>query len=322
MKPVNLIDDERYDEEMRTIVMPYIAQHQTQFRHQVDRRVHLHCQLLRMPQSKKCVVICHGFTESGDKFYELAYYFMQQQYSVLLVDHRGHGRSVRENTDPSTVHIRHFDDYVDDLHSAVRAVQQMLPKDTLYYLYGHSMGGGIAARTLQLHPDVYEKCILSSPMLSMATQGYPAWAVRVLSGFFIAIGRGAQRCFVQQPYDPGERFENSVCTGRGRFDYYAALRKANRHLQTNAASYRWVWEALGSQNRLFKRKNLALIHTPTLVIASGLDTTVLPHGLERFAALVPCASLTVLPNVKHEIYRSRNAELLPYLTQLFAFLEA
>ena len=41
------------------------------------------------------------------------------------------------------------------------------------YLYGHSMGGGIAAAVAARAPEMFEKVILSSPMIRPLTGGVP-----------------------------------------------------------------------------------------------------------------------------------------------------
>ncbi len=322
MESIRLLDEAQYDAQMRTVVLPALHAVLHEYIHPVDERVFLRCQLFPLPGSARCVVISHGFTESCEKFHEMAYYFLRQGYSVLLLDHRGHGLSLREVENPDTVYIRRFDDYVRDLDSAVCAARPLLPKGCRLVLFGHSMGGAIAARTLELHPATYEKCVLSAPMLAMDTYGVPSWAAKAVSGLFLAAGLGKRRFFGHPVYSPGEQFSQSACLSRARFDYYAKLRMAHPHLRTNAASYRWIWEGLRNHDRLFKPQALARICTPTLLLRAQHDSFVLPKALDDFESAVPCARLVDIPNVKHEIYRSPNECLLPYLKQIFTFLEA
>lgn len=321
MRAIELLDESRYAEQMHSVALPALNACRTEFTVETAPGIGLRCLLFRPPEASRCAVLCHGFSESGDKLLELAYYFLCQGYAVLLPDHRGHGWSSRENRDPSTVYVHHFDDYVRDLSAVVEAARPRLPAGCPLVLFGHSMGGGIAARALEMTPDVYEKCVLNAPMLSVATGGVPTWLAKALAGSFVALGMGRLRFFVHQRYAPGERFEDSCCTSRARFDYYAQLRRNTPQLRTNAASYRWIWEALRSCDRLLQPESLARVHTPTLVLRAQLDTLVLPGGQDAFVRGVPCAHLEEIPGVKHEIYRSRNDQLLPYLTRIFSFLE-
>ena len=42
------------------------------------------------------IVISHGFTEFAEKYDELVWYFLLAGYSVCVLEHRGHGKSVRD----------------------------------------------------------------------------------------------------------------------------------------------------------------------------------------------------------------------------------
>ena len=78
---------------------------------------------------------------------------------------------------------------------------------------------------------------------------------------------------------------------------------------------------LRSGDRLLQPENLARIRTPALVIRAELDDLVRPDGQDAFVRGVPCARLVTIWGVKHEIYRSKHDQLLPYLEPIFRFLE-
>ena len=61
------------------------------------------------------VVISYGFTENARKYSELIWYFLLDGYSVCVLEHRGHGFSVRDVDDPSVVWIDDWRRYVADL---------------------------------------------------------------------------------------------------------------------------------------------------------------------------------------------------------------
>ena len=52
------------------------------------------------PRSVAPVVISYGFTENARKYSELIWYFLLDGYSVCVLEHRGHGYSVRDVDDP------------------------------------------------------------------------------------------------------------------------------------------------------------------------------------------------------------------------------
>lgn len=83
------------------------------------------------------VVLLHGFTEFPEKYRELCRYLRQAGCTVWLQVLRGHGQG-------GIVHVDRFEDYVRDIACFLRDI---VPERPL--LFGHSMGGGVAARLLQ-----------------------------------------------------------------------------------------------------------------------------------------------------------------------------
>ncbi|MBO6006794.1 MAG: alpha/beta hydrolase, partial [Aeriscardovia sp.] len=65
------------------------------------------------------VVIFVGFTQSEMRFSELAWYFLKYGLNVLIVEHRGHGFSSREISDPEVVKVLHWKDYKRDFAAVV-----------------------------------------------------------------------------------------------------------------------------------------------------------------------------------------------------------
>ena len=57
-------------------------------------------------------------------------------------------------------------------------------------LYCHSMGGGIGASVLETHPTLFDKAVLSCPMIAPVT-GMPNWLASVLAGAMCRLGLGA-----------------------------------------------------------------------------------------------------------------------------------
>ena len=95
MKPIQLLNEENFAQDFRAVALPALDACRTEFTHSPAPGIELHCTLFRAENAKKLVVISHGYTESGEKFSEVAWIFLQQGVSVLCYDHRGHGRSTR-----------------------------------------------------------------------------------------------------------------------------------------------------------------------------------------------------------------------------------
>lgn len=276
-------------------------------------------ELFLLPDSRATVVFSHGFVEAGCKYHELIYYFLQAGYSCAILDHRGHGESVREGADPNVVHVGHFDQYVEDFHTFVHEIVFPAAKGP-FYLYGHSMGGCIAARYLEEYPQDFERAVLNAPMLGIQMGGIPQWAAILICNVNIWLKKGNRRLFFHKDFNPDATFEEDCATSRARFEYYHGLRRSDKNLQTSSASYVWVKESI-----LAGRKACALaskIQIPVLMFQAGDDTLVTPKPQQKFVAALTRGQLVKITGSKHEIYRSGNQVLEKYLNILFSFYSA
>lgn len=112
------------------------------------------------------VVISHGFTEFGRKYSEMVWYFLLAGYSVCVFEHRGHGHSTHDMSNPSLVWIDDWRRYVADFATFAQTVGREVAGDGPMYLYCHSMGGGIGAAVLERYPSLFDKAVLSAPMIA------------------------------------------------------------------------------------------------------------------------------------------------------------
>lgn len=89
----------------------------------------------RAQHHDQVVVICPGRIESYVKYAELAYDLFHLGFDVLIIDHRGQGRSGRLLGDPHLGHVNRFNDYVDDL--AAFWQQEVQPVRGVNAIYWH-----------------------------------------------------------------------------------------------------------------------------------------------------------------------------------------
>lgn len=112
------------------------------------------------------IVISHGFTEFGRKYSEMVWYFLLAGYSVCVFEHRGHGHSAHDMSNPSLVWIDDWRRYVADFATFAQTVGREAADGGPMYLYCHSMGGGIGAAALERYPSLFDKAVLSAPMIA------------------------------------------------------------------------------------------------------------------------------------------------------------
>ena len=282
----------------------------------------LYYELYPQETQKGTIVISYGFTESCLKYHELIYYFYLQGYQVAIMDHRGHGKSMREVEDHTIVHIGLFSRYVKDLHRFVKTVVKPMAKDLPLYLYAHSMGGCIGAFYLEQYPEDFAKAVLNAPMLGVNLGGVPSWAARVLCDFKVFGGNGKDRLLTQGTFDPEESFSDASCSSEARHDYYMKKRREDESCQTSSGSYEWGREAINAGKFVISKKQAKKVKTPVLLFQAGKDTLVTPGAQKEFIKRIPDGQLVVVPDIRHEIYRAPNSVLQPYLEMIFEFYDS
>ena len=204
----------------------------------------IHYVYYKAENAKGNIVISHGFTESAEKFLEMCYYFNKMTLNVFIVDHRGHGLSHRHNSDKEVVHIKYFDQYVDDLQKLVKVIVRAEAPGLPLYLFSHSMGGAIAVQHMQKYPGVFSKAILSAPMIQAKTAGLPPAVAKFFTRLFILLGKEKEKVIGYKGFNPERTYEDSHDTSKERFDYYHRKKIENEDIRTAAPSNRWVNEAV------------------------------------------------------------------------------
>ena len=135
------LDEATYREKMENTVLPFLEQCRTDGEFAGFDGKKLHYVAYTAQNANRNAVILHGFTESAEKYAEMAYYFLKDGANVYIPEQRGHGRSFRYVEDTSLTHIEHFEDYEADFACFLDNIVQ---HDRPLQLYAHSMGGAVA----------------------------------------------------------------------------------------------------------------------------------------------------------------------------------
>ncbi len=316
---VDVLPEDRYDEVMVNTVEPLLQRYRNKGFLTIVRGMRLHYEYYLCSDPLGAVVICHGFTESAEKFREMTYYFLEAGYSVFALDHRGHGRSYREMEDPSVTHIGRFQDYVEDLDLFVRKIVRPNAVNLPLYLYAHSMGGAIGGMYLSQNPVTFRRAVLNAPMIAPKTAGLPLWMTEAMAFFLCLLGNSKKRVFTYGDFNENELFDLSADTSLPRFEYYRQKRVHYRHLRNTSPTYGWLLQATGVTRTLLKRTNCATVQAPVLLFRAGKDDFVLSKPQEKYVARIPHGELIHVEESKHEIYMSENHILQPYLDQILTF---
>ncbi|MBP5231754.1 MAG: alpha/beta hydrolase, partial [Clostridia bacterium] len=263
-------------------------------------------------------VLVHGFTESIEKHAEMIWYYLQNGYRVCIYEQRGHGRSFHDNGKIHVTDIDRFDRYADDLQIFTEKVVSRCPGP--YVLHAHSMGGGVSALYLERGGTFFRKAVLNSPLFAPNTYGLPVGLCRGLFGFFKGIGLGGRRIVTEGDYPGREEFETSCTSSPNRFYGYEMMKRRTPYFQNYCATNRWAYESLGLKRKLLGKGGPEAIAIPVLVVSAELDRVVQVPIQKAFADRLKQGSYLLVPDVKHEIYLSPDANLYPYLDRVFSFL--
>lgn len=315
MQALNFVKSSNYADTMRNIVEPELEKIHTSAIH---KKTGIYYDSYKITAPKATIIISHGMSENAEKFKEMIYYFVQLQYNVFAIDHRGHGRSKREVEDSCLVHINKFDDYAEDLHVLM---QEIFIKEGVapFYLYGHSMGGAIAIRYLELYPKDFEKAVLSSPMTKILLKPISETTAYIMASTMCLLGKAKSYGPGQHAYVPGEKFEESASSNEERFRYYTEKREATKEFQLSGTSYKWVKEAIKATRKLRSNKECSKIVSRVLLFGSPNDSYVDSDGHKEFLNNMKNAEYEVVEGSKHEIYNSDDSVVESYVNRIERF---
>jgi lysophospholipase len=281
----------------------------------------------RDPHHHQVIFICTGRTESYVKYAELAFDLFYQGYDVMILDHRGQGRSARLSTGPHMGHVERFDDYVDDFALFCRHLlsRYHYPKR---FLLGHSMGGTIGALLLSRYADdallQWNGAVLCAPMFSIHLP-LPEWlAYRLLNWIERHPARRNHYVLGSGHWQPLPFVVNRLTHSRVRYRRTLRIFADNPQLRIGGPSYHWVRESLLAGRRvLVQAKN---IHTPLLLLQAEDERVVGNHAQIAFcqamkAAGNPCygGMPLVIQGARHEILFERDEQRVQALDATLRF---
>lgn len=312
-----LLSEENYAEAMDAVVQPYLAERMSAgyCEREAGKRIFYARALADEPRG--VVVISHGYTETIEKHLENIYYFLRGGYHVFMPEHCGHGRSYRlchDGRDLSLVHVDDYMRYVNDLLFVSDLAAKEFP-DLPLSLYGHSMGGGIAAAAAAHAPAAFSRLILSSPMIR--PKAPLPWGPVCLLTRLLCLTGGKERYIAgHHPYDGQETFSDSASCSESRFHYYKKKRDKESLFQMSGGSYGWFLQT-ARLNGYLRNKAHRQITCPVLVFQAEHDDYVSGSEQIRFVNQLrkrqpENVDFIAVPGVKHEIFNSGMETLKAY----------
>lgn len=228
-------------------------------------------------------VILHGLGEHSGRYGELTQKFLDLSFSVVLLDHRGHGKSTGQRG-----HIHSFSEYLLDVKALFEKLDLYRP-----LLLGHSMGGLIALRFAETFPLMISALVLSSPFLGIQV-AVPRWK-KFLGK---VTSRLIPRLSLASELDPYYLTHDTKM-----IDAYIEDSEVHQKVST-----RWFTEALQEIDRAFMEASK--ITHPFLLQLAGADHICKTEESQRLFGLVesPQKTQKIYPNFFHEIFNEVRRE--------------
>ncbi len=235
-----------------------------------------------MPDGEACgvVVVVHGLGEHVARYGPLAAPLNAAGFAVIGADHRGHGRSSGLRG-----HVDGFGQYVADLTDVVRHAREQVAAGPLI-MFGHSMGGLIALRYVQVGAaPAADATVFSNPLLGVAITPprIKTFAGRILS-----------RVLPRLRLD-NELVPENVSRDPEEVRKYVEDPLVHRHIST-----RWYTSMTAAMDEANER--VSSLSLPTLWLLSGGDRIVSSKASGARAKTVADARIVEFPEAFHEAH--------------------
>ncbi len=207
------------------------------------------------------VLLLHGWTASSDLQFFAAYEELAKYFSIIGVDHRGHGRGLRPRC-PVTL-----EDCADD----AAAVAQALGVTSLITV-GYSMGGPISLLFAQRHPDLVSGMVLQATALEWSGTRKEKNRMRFIGPVSHFVGRPrVLRWFMNRTLPRG----------------HETRRYVSWIIAENRRNDPWMIAEAGKAIAKFDARQFApTLNKPTSYVFTLRDTLVLPHKQQALASAV------------------------------------
>lgn len=314
------LSDDKYFEQMSQLVVPFTKQFEKDGYFNSFDNSRIYYRTYIKEDAKATIVIVHGFTENSEKYREMVYYYLKCDFNVYIFDLRSHGYSQRFVDKNYMVYIRSFDDFVKDLDFFVKNIVSLTNRKPLY-LYAHSMGGAVGLSYLEQYNDVFDKAVISTPMVKPNTI-FPNFVMLSVVGFMKFIGLGKKPVpFTYVGFPERERFDLVSNGSFVRYSYYYDVCSKDEHLQTFTPSASWMQQCIKGTSILRKDENIVKIKTPILMFEVANDKKVLSKDTVKFSAkLDNCRLISVKDDkIRHELYTAYEKVLIEYFTNVLDY---
>ena len=303
--------------------------------------------------AKQALVIAHGTGESSIRYAEVVYDLVNNKlpYSIYILNHRGHGYSERlvgnnKEWNPKwdvfnvmqedileyrKIYVNEFEDYVKDFAQFVKLVKQKHAYAKVSAL-GHSLGGGVVTRYVELNPKELDKMVLSAPLHSVVgllgadNNDYASKAIISLGDIFshkgYSLGSKSFNHFVTT-YENEEHTLNDYTSSQSRFFMKKFI--GQEFPETSLGGLSWGFADALYEGVKDIRSDAGNINIPTLIFQSQYDAYVHPSGQKTVCDAINSSSpnlckIKFVKDSKHEVFLERDLVRNEVMDDVMEFL--
>lgn len=125
----------------------------------VEKNVNVCYEIIKVPNSKVALLLVHGMCEHHGRYEHFMQELKENGISVVGIDLRGHGLSSGRRGD-----IQDVEKCVEDIKNIAEIVKKEQGFQKIG-IFGHSMGGEMAAIACGKYPKLFNFCVLSNPVI-------------------------------------------------------------------------------------------------------------------------------------------------------------
>ena len=239
--------------------------------------------------TQKGLILFHGYAEYTDRYRSFIDMLSKVGFNVFTIDHHGHGRS-----DGIRAYINDFNTLLSDASSWFDELKIAHP-DYSWYVFGHSMGGGIALNFTLERQDEIEALVLTGPLIKL-----PDNVPKILR----LIG---QALSIVAPKLPAVAVDFDLIS---RDPDVIRIYKEDPLIYTGNVRARTAIEMDKFSKRIQKR--LSEIKIPLWIGHGSLDRITDPDGSRKLYELAasPDKTLKIYPGLFHEILNEPESQIV------------
>ena len=248
------------------------------------------------PAPKATIVIAPGFTAPLEVYASTFAAFHDAGYAVTALSQRGQGRSWRALPNPEKGYVEDYHDLSADLAAYINAL------DGQVMVYGNSMGAHIATLMAGTEDVDVAAYVLLVPMAKIQTGEFPYGVAKALTGFYSALGFGANYGFGRGDwrFDQRDIAADTACSADPARAHTRHMMVAlDPALRVEGVTNQWVWETMQSTAQAAVPDHLARITAPVMTITAGADTVVDSAAAEANCSAMPNCQLKRIEAARH-----------------------